>query len=267
MIISVFVVVFGLYAALTLYIYLNQNRMVFIPFHTFYDTPAAIGVSFREVTLTTPDGIKLHSWYVGSNEGRPVVLFCHGNAGNISFRMDTLAVFKRLGLDVFLFDYRGYGKSEGQPTEEGAYVDGQTAWDYLVEKEGIEPGRIILMGRSLGGAVAARLALKVKAAGLILESTFTSIPDMGAKFYPYLPIRLLTNIHFNTLRLIKKLELPILVVHSPQDELVPYSHGKALFEAAVCQKTFLEISGSHNQGFVDSGKTYINGLRKFIDEL
>ncbi|MCP4378036.1 MAG: alpha/beta hydrolase, partial [bacterium] len=160
--------------------------------------------------------------------------------------------------------YRGYGQSEGSPSEQGTYRDAEAAWTYLTRKRKIDASKIVLFGRSLGGAVAAWLAVEKHSAGVILESTFTSVPDRGAELYKYLPVRFLARINYNTLGRIDKLRCPLLVIHSPDDEIIPYHHGQQLFESAKEPKRFLEISGGHNGGHITSGTLYTNALAEFL---
>ena len=267
-VLRILLVVFAIYLVLLLFVFVFQEKMVYFPYKAIRQFPSNIGLPYREVILKTSDGFRVHGWLVGerAKTDRDVVLFCHGNAGNISHRLDSLAIFDRLGLKVFIFDYRGYGRSEGKLSEKGTYLDAEAAWRFLTEEENIPPGRIILFGRSLGGAVAAYLAagMGAKAGALILESTFTSIPDLGAQLYPIFPVRLLSRFRYNTLAYLDKIAVPVLVVHSPADEMIPFRHGKALFEAARSPKQFLQLSGSHNEGFWQSGDTYIDGLYEFL---
>lgn len=209
--------------------------------------------------------MSIHGWFVSSSAApRRVLLFCHGNAGNISHRLDSLKIFHDLGLSVLLFDYRGFGRSQGKPSEVGTYLDADAVWEHLVTARGFAPGEIIVFGRSLGGAVASHVAAGRDAAALILESTFTSLPDLGAKFFPYLPVRLLARHRYDNMEHLQRVRCPVLVVHSPQDELIPFTHGRALYAAAPEPKTFLEITGGHNHGFLVSGDVYIEGLRRFF---
>jgi len=195
-----------------------------------------------------------------------MVLFCHGNAGNISHRLESIEIFHRLGLNIFIFDYRGYGQSEGKPTEQGTYEDASVAWRYLTQQRQVNPNEIIVFGRSLGGAVASWLAQSHSPGALILESTFTSLADIAASLYPYLPVRLLLRFKYNTAEYLGKVNCPVLIVHSRDDEIMPFSHGCRLFEMASEPKKFLEISGTHNEGFIISGKDYEKGLNAFILE-
>jgi fermentation-respiration switch protein FrsA (DUF1100 family) len=196
-----------------------------------------------------------------------VVLFCHGNAGNISHRLDSIRLFHELGLSVLIFDYRGYGQSSGKPTEKGTYRDADAAWHYLVTLRGILPGHIILFGRSLGAPIAADLATRQSAAAVILESAFTSVPDVAAKFYPWLPVRWLSRYQYNTRKKLASIHSPVMIVHSRDDEIIEYANGERLFEAANEPKQFLELRGGHNDGFMVSGKDYIRGLNNFLDNV
>jgi uncharacterized protein len=176
-----------------------------------------------------------------------------------------LMIFHDLGLNVFIYDYRGYGQSTGQPSEQGVYVDAETAWAWLVENQGIDPGRIILFGRSMGAAIAAELGRRVNAGGLILESSFTSVPDIGAEVYRWLPVRLLARIDFPTADYVAESLSPVLIVHSPDDEIIAFAHAERLFDAAPEPKSMLEIRGDHNTGFLSSREIYREGLREFLD--
>jgi len=252
------------YLGLMLLLYLFQSRLVYFPTRTLEGTPGQFGMTFEDVALETSDGVKLHAWFVPAPEGRGTVLFCHGNGGNISHRLPTLQTFRLMGLNTLIFDYRGYGRSEGSPDEEGTYRDAEAAWTWLVETKKIPPEGIVLFGRSLGGAVAARLAEMHAPAGLVLESTFTSLPDRGAELYWFLPVRLLSRYRYDTRKRLPKITCPVLIVHSPDDEIIPFAHGRRLFEAANEPKKFLEIRGGHNEGFLLSGPDYETPLAEFI---
>ena len=238
--------------------------MLYFPTRVIEQTPAVIGLSFDTVTFKTADGLTIAAWYIPAPDARAVLLFCHGNAGNISHRLDSIRIFHDLGLSVLIFDYRGYGGSEGEPTEKGTYLDAEAAWNFLIKEKGIDPARIVIFGRSLGSAVAAELAMRRKAGALIIESGFTSIPDLGRKYYPYMPVSLITRFHYATIDKVSSLALPKLFIHSPEDEIIPYDQGVRLFEKASEPKEFLKLRGDHNEGFFLSGELYINGLRQFI---
>jgi uncharacterized protein len=244
--------------------YCLQGRLLYFPLRDIEATPAAIGCAFEDVYFQTEDGIQLHGWYIPAPEARATVLFCHGNAGNISHRLDSIRIFHGLGLNVFIFDYRGYGRSSGRPGEQGTTLDALAAWHWLAEVKGADPVRLIIFGRSLGAAVAAGLACTRRAAAVILESAFTSCPDIGAELYPWLPVRLIAKYRYATIEKVASLTVPVLIVHSPDDEIVPFRHGCALFDACVQPKYFMEISGGHNDGFLLSGNRYVRGLDSFI---
>jgi fermentation-respiration switch protein FrsA (DUF1100 family) len=196
--------------------------------------------------------------------GPRVLLFCHGNAGNIAGRIRSLRLFHDLGLSVLIFDYRGYGRSEGRPSEAGTYADVRAAWRFLLEEEGLRPGEIVVLGRSLGGAVAIDLALLHPPAALIVESTFTSTIDLGSRLYPWLPVRWLGRIRYDSARKIGRVTVPKLFVHSREDDVVPFVFGRRLYDMAPEPKEFLEIHGSHAEAHFVSGERYREGLLRFL---
>ena len=221
---------------------------------------------YESVKLVTKDNVQLDGWFVPSHKTRGVILFFHGNAGNISHRLDSLILFHQLGLSTLIFDYRGYGRSQGKPSEQGTYLDAEAAWEYLTKDRNFQPEKIILFGRSLGAAVASHLATIYSPGGLILESCFTSVPDIASDVYPFLPARLLSQFEYNALENLENISCPVLIVHSPNDEIIPYKHGRALYEAAREPKHFLELRGGHNDGFLITGKAYMAGLDNFVSK-
>jgi fermentation-respiration switch protein FrsA (DUF1100 family) len=255
------------YVLVLLLIYFFQSRLVFMPYRKLEGTPAQAGILHEEVSLTAADGVRLHAWFApapGPLEPRGTVLFCHGNAGNISHRIENLRKMRSLGLSVLLFDYRGYGRSEGSPSEEGTYLDARAGWDWLANEKRIPADRVIVWGQSLGGAVASHLAAEVAPGALILESTFTSLPDVGADLYPFLPARWLARMRYDSLGNLQRVRCPVLVIHSRQDEQLRFAYAQRLFAAAPEPKEFLEISGGHNEGFLTSGRTYTDGINGFL---
>ena len=240
-----------------------RNHLIFYPTREITRNPADRGLVYEDVRFPAADGTPLHGWFL-PGPGQGTVLFCHGNAGNMGHRLDSLEIFHRLGLSVFLFDYRGYGESEGSPTVEGVCSDLEGAWKYLEKSRGVLSGEIVLFGRSLGGAVAAWGAEKFAPAGLILESTFTSLADAGKHHLFFLPVRLIVGSSFDTLGRIKNITCPVLVASSTDDEIVPGKHGSILYEAAREPKTFLPLVGDHNEGFLLTGQPYVDGLAKFF---
>lgn len=257
----------GVYAAIAATAFVFQERLVYFPTSIHVGTPAAVGLPYRDVSIEVAEGVRLHGWYVPREQATYTVLFLHGNGGNVSHRLHTLRLLHELELATLIIDYRGYGHSEGTPTESGTYADARAAWDWLTAQPRADPARVIVFGRSLGGAVAAWLASRVEPAGLIVESTFTSVPDMAAVHYPWFPARWLSRLRYNSAARIAEVDCPVLVVHSPDDTIVPIAHGRRLFELAPGPKRFLEISGDHNEGYFVSGERYVKGLRSFIDSL
>jgi uncharacterized protein len=265
----------GLYLAFLSLVYVGQSGLLYLADAAgrgLVATPSAIGLAYEELRFRTEDGVPLHGWLVSAPERgrlapRRTLLFFHGNAGNISHRLDSLRIFAGLGLDVLIFDYRGYGQSGGRPSEEGTYRDATAAWHWLTRERGLHPGQVVLFGRSLGAAVAVDLATRTAPAGLIVELAFTSVPDLGAELYPFLPVRLLSRYRYDNLRRIGSVRAPVLVVHSRGDEIVPFHHGQALFAAAQEPKRFLELQGGHKDGFLVSEVAYRRGLAEFLDSL
>lgn len=255
------------YTLFLVFLYFYQDRMLFlpnIPSRAVERSPAAMGLDYESVDLVTSDNIHLDGWFIPAPENRGVILFCHGNAGNISHRFDSLLLFHRLGFSTLIFDYRGYGRSQGRPSEAGTYLDVQAAWEYLIRERATAPSRIVLFGRSLGAAVAVHQAVVQPPAALIVESSFTSVPDRAAELYPFLPVRWLSRLDYNVQEKLQKVSCPVLVVHSQDDEIIPFTHGQALYAAANEPKRFLEIGGGHNDGFIVAGQVYIQELDDFL---
>lgn len=267
--VKILLVVAGCYLLLVVIAYLAQPGMLYLPNvagRSLIATPEALGLDYEEVTLETSDGVRVHGWFVPGPSQR-VLLYFHGNAGNISHRLHTIRLFHGLSLSVFIIDYRGYGQSTGKPTEDGLYRDAEAAWRYLTGERGIAPDDIIVFGRSLGGSVAAWLAVQETPGALIVDSAFTSVPDVGQEVYPWLPVRLLSRFQHPTREHVARSPSPVLVVHSRDDEIIPFHHGEAIFSAAPEPKTFLELRGGHNDAHVRSATTYYDGLRNFLDSL
>ena len=255
------------YAALVALAAVFQSRLVYFPQmgREIEATPLAYGLAFEQITVVTDDSERLAAWWVPSEPAAGTVLIFHGNAGNISHRLDYLRMFNRLGYASLIVDYRGFGQSTGSPSEEGTYRDAEAAWDWLTETQGVAPGDIVLLGESLGGAVAAWLAARVEPRGLVLASTFTSVPELGAQVYPFLPVRLISRFSYNTREAVKAVKAPILIAHSRDDDIIPFAHGKALFEAAREPKRFLEMHGGHNDGFLYMRDEWVAQLAAFLE--
>lgn len=254
----------GVYGVLLLALFSLQSCLVYYPTRDKVATPESVGLEYESIGLSTDDGLTLDGWFVPAKEARGVILFFHGNAGNISHRLRSVEIFHRLRFSTFIFDYRGYGHSEGEPSEQGTYKDADAAWRYLTEERGVPPEKIVLFGRSLGGAIAANAATRHRAGALVLESAFTSIPDVAAEIYWFFPARWLARIDYDTMGALGSISSPTLFIHSPDDELIPYDHGRALYAAAKEPKRFLEIGGGHNRGFLRSGTVYTDGVDAFL---
>ncbi|MCM8856702.1 MAG: alpha/beta hydrolase [Candidatus Thiodiazotropha sp.] len=256
-----------LFLALIAYLYLNQTNLIHLPDIPSRDvnvSPQQIGLEYESITLHTDDKVKLDGWFIPLENPRATLLFFHGNAGNISHRLGSLKLFHELGLAVLIIDYRGYGRSEGTPSEQGIYRDAESAWRYLTMTRNVPESDIILFGRSFGGAVAAYLATKHPSMGMVLESTFTSVPDMAAELYPWLPARWLARYHYNTRERLVGVNSRLMVIHSRHDEIIPFAHGRTLFDTANEPKDFLELSGDHNEGFMQNIEHYQQGWDDFI---
>ena len=317
------------YGGLALLLFIFQSHLVFYPEtgREVSATPGQIGLLYEDLQLKTSDGINLHGWYIPVAQPRGTVLFLHGNAGNISHRLDSVQMFHRLGYSTLIFDYRGYGNSGGRPGEQGTYRDAEAAWRYLTEQRHVPSCRIVLFGESLGGAVAAWLAAtsrdtllvkqlairlgepttlakslvmaqpadcgsgsekllaghpceaaipapdasqrrvmaaRQKPAALVIASGFTSVPDLGQQLYPYLPVRWLARIRYDTREYLRSVTVPVLIAHSPGDDIIPFEHGRALFVAANPPKQFLELAGGHNDGFIFMREAWVKVLGDFL---
>ena len=253
------------YAALVALAYVFQHRLVFFPTEQLVGTPEAYGLAYEDVSISTEDGETLHGWWVPAEDPRGTVLFFHGNAGNISGRIGTARFFVESGMNVLLVDYRGYGQSTGAPSEDGLYRDADASWRHLTEVRGVAPESILIAGRSLGSGPATYLASRTAPGGLLLESAFTSLTDVGARAYPILPVRWLSRLDFDNESRIAQVNAPVLMIHSPDDEVVPYDLGRALFAAASEPKTFVDITGGHNAMRTDQ-PGYQQAVHTFIRE-
>jgi fermentation-respiration switch protein FrsA (DUF1100 family) len=259
-----------IYAGIAALVYFQQSDLVYYPSIAGRElgaSPRQIGLAYEDVELRSGDGVRLHGWFIPSENARGTLLFFHGNAGNISHRLDSIAIFNRMNLNVFIIDYRGYGLSEGQPSETGTYLDAEAAWTYLRDGRGIAANEIIVFGRSLGASIAAWLASRHRPAGLIVESGFSSVPSMAQRLYPFLPVKWLAKFSYDTRRYVGRIECPLLVAHSRDDEIIPWAEGRLVFDAAPADKQFLELRGGHNDGFLASGQAYLDGLQRFIDRV
>ncbi len=247
---------------------LFEKRLIYFPIRDHEVTPTALGLAHEDVRLTTEDGVRLHAWYLPVRQARWVTLVSHGNAGNISHRLDrALLLQARLQSSVLLYDYRGYGASEGSPDEAGTYRDARAAYLYLSEEKQIPPDRIVLFGESLGSAVSLELALAYPAAALVLEAPFTSVPDM-ARTTIFAPLAPLVRTRYENLAKIPRLRMPLLVLQGDRDEVVPFAQGRRLFDAAPEPKRHFAIPGAgHNDTYLVGGEAYWRVVSEFLESV
>lgn len=243
---------------------LGVRRLVYRPWANFSRTPDAYGWEWEDVRFRAKDGATLHGWYIPGDSHR-TVLYCHGNAGNISHGLRRADILKSLGVSVFLFDYRGFGESSGRPTESGLYADTEAALDWLQEHKGLSGADTAVFGRSLGGAAALELAVRRPVAGVLLESTFTSLADVARAFVPYLPAELFVFNAFDNMRKIERINVPVLIMASIDDEITPFEHGQRLFEEAAEPKFFLTMNGRHRSHFYRTEQEYVDAIRDFLE--
>lgn len=236
------------YFGVCAFMFFKQSSLVYFPLREHDNTPAEYGLPFEDVALRTSDGVAIHAWWLPTENPRGAVVVAHGNGGNISHRLDKAQLFHRAGFSVLLFDYRGYGKSTGEPSEEGTYADMSAAVDHVLGVRGFPLERLVFYGESLGGAVAVHAATQRTPGVLVVESSFTSLPAVGAHYYPWLPVKLLMKYRYDSLAMIASVKCPVMILHSPADEIIPNAMGRALFQAAKPPKQWVELRGGHNDG-------------------
>jgi fermentation-respiration switch protein FrsA (DUF1100 family) len=264
MVLTILGMIFVAYWGLGLILYFMQPSFLYSPVRELPYTPAELGLDFEEVFFRAGDRVQLHGWYIPAPNSDFTVLFCHTNGGNMMHQLDSINIFYNLGLSCFIFDYRGYGSSQGRPSEHGTYLDVRAAYRWLTKKKKIPDENTIVFGRSLGGSIAAYLAGKAKPRGLVIESAFTSYVDIGRKFYPYMPVKWFAKFNYSTIDYVRKVTCPVLVIHSRNDEIVPFEFGLQLYEAANEPKELVELYGGHNDGFLISGETYKKAWTKWL---
>ena len=243
-----------------------QGKAIYRPTRTVRQTPRYIGLDYEEIELIARDGVRITGWYVPARQGHKTLIFCHGNAGNVGHRLYKIAIFHGLGQNCLIFDYRGYGKSQGKPSEKGTYLDAKAAYDWLRNIKGAEVQDIVAYGESLGGSIAANLAATSECGGLILDSAFTSFLALAKRLVPYMPGVLMSEYKYDTDRAVERVSCPVLVIHSRDDEIVPLDFGKELFMRAGEPRRYVEIRGSHNDGFIVSEATYKRELRDWFEQ-
>ncbi len=244
-----------------------EKSFIFYPISEIDQTPKELGLPFEDITFTTEDGVRLNGWFIPSTEGDLTLLWFHGNAGNISHRLDNIRLLHdKVKIHIFIIDYRGYGRSEGSVSEAGTYRDASAALQYLRSRKDLDPKKIVFYGRSLGAAVAVDLAVREEPLALIIETPFASVREMAKAVLPFLPIGPFLRTRYDTLEKIRKVRGPLLVLHGEQDDIVPYAQGQRIFEAAPEPKEFYTIRGAHhNDTFIVGGDPYFAALKDFID--
>ena len=248
-------------------IFFWQERLIYFPTRDYWSTPAGLALTYEDITLTTDDGRSLAAWYLPHSTPKGTIVFFHGNGGNMAESLQTLKCFHRLGYSTLAFDYRGYGRSDGTPDEDGTYRDAEAAWRYLVQTRGVAPEDIVLFGRSLGGAVAIELATRHRPRALVVESTFTSLVAIGKSEYPFLPVTLLCTNRYESIKKVPGILCPKLFIHSTGDEIVPFEQGQRLFAAAAEPKRFLETPGGHNSGGFEYNPKYTQRLGQWLADV
>jgi len=243
-----------------------ELRGIFFPVKEIKLTPRFINLPFEDIYILTKDGLKINGWFIPNDNAKHTLFFCHGNAGNIANRLDKIAMLHRLGVNVFIIDYRGFGRSQGRPSEKGIYLDAQAAYDYLTANRKIKPEAIILYGESLGSAVVINLASEVKILALIAEGAFSSGKDMAKEIYPFLPAHLFSY-KFDSLTKIKRVSAAKLFIHSIADEVVPFRLAQKIFSTAGEPKHFVQLNGGHNTAFLDYPGEYSGAIISFINTL
>ena len=240
-----------------------ESSSIFYPMPGIVVKPDAVGLLFEDIYFETMDHARLNGWLIKSPNARGTVLFFHGNAGNLSHRLEKIQMFHELGVNIFIIDYRGYGNSSGKPSEQGVYADGLAAYDYAASRKDLSGQSIAAYGDSLGGVVAIEVATKRKLAGLIVDSSFTSAADVSHAIFPFIPTFLLST-KMDSINKVKDLSLPKLFIHSLNDEIIPFALGKKLFEAAAGPKQFLQITGGHNTNHEESRDLLMRELSRFF---
>ncbi len=261
-------ILFTITIILLLFIFIRflEHKSLYYPYRHIEMKPENIGLDYENVSLTTEDGVNITGWFIPSKSPRATFLFAHGNGGNISHRLEKIRIFNELNANTLIFDYRGYGASEGSPSERGLYLDVRAAYHYLLNDKKIPAKQIIGYGESLGGAVIIDLAFHNDVGGLIIESSFTSVRDMGKNIFPFIPA-FLYKTKFDALSKIVSVRSPVLAFHSPEDEIVPYELGRQLFDAAPGPKYFNDLRGGPNDAFLVSEEFFTAEIDSFLDKL
>lgn len=261
-------ILFSVLIVVLIFIYVKyiESRSIFLPTRELEFNPGYINLAFEDIYIKTDDGLKINGWFIPANNPKYTVIFFHGNGGNIGHRLEKISLLNKIGINNFIIDYRGYGRSQGKPSEAGLYLDAKAAYDYLINVRKINPENIILYGESIGTAVVIDLAAKVKVKAVILEGGFTSGKEMARNVFSLIPNFLFSD-KFNSLKKINRVKAAKLFLHSRNDEIVPLILARKLFDYASKPKSFVELIGSHNTAFLDSQEKYISSIASFIGQL
>lgn len=252
------------YLLLIGFVYVFQERMVFFPNPGNQQTPKDWGLPFEEFYVDSGT-FSIHGWWIPGKPDQPVILYSHGNASTISYLGGYASLFHRMGMGVLLYDYRGYGRSQGSPDEAGTYADAEAAWNHLIHKLAIPPRQVVFYGHSLGGGVATWLATQHPCRALVLEGSFSALSSLGKEMYPMFP-GWVARISYDSLSRLAQVTVPVLIIHANGDEVIPIAHGRRLYEVAKPPKRFLETIGSHNRGFVTAGEDAWRSFQQFVGQ-
>jgi len=262
--IKTFLTIIATLVVFRIYFIVIEQKSLYYPMKDIPETPKRLDIPFEDVYFKTGDGQTLHGWFVPAQGAKITVLYCHGNGGNIYHRLHRVQFFHEMGVHFFIFDYRGYGQSSGRPSEKGLYRDAEAAYDYLLTRKEVDKNKIAVYGESLGGAVAAELALRRKTSALILEGSFVSVVLRAQQLYPLLPMKFLITQKYDTESRIKKISIPKLIAHARSDEVVGFEHGEMLYKAAAPPKQFLPFDGTHNDDTYVISPAYREQLQRFL---
>lgn len=261
------IIIGSLYVFILAGAYVFQGSLLFIPGREMIATPESVGLDYRNHYFQTADGVKLHGWFIPGGESEKYIQLSHGNAGNISGRVGLASVLHEAGFNVFMYDYRGYGKSEGNPSEQGLYKDAEAALDFIKTNYNVKNENIIQFGRSLGGAVASYIAANHKTGGLVIDSSFINMKRIIEEVYPIIP-SFLSKFRFPTTDYLSDIKgVPVLILHSRDDDLIGFHHGKELYATASEPKEFVTLNGGHNDSFLVTKEKYLNAWKEFKQTL
>jgi len=249
-----------------IYFLFLEQRNLYYPNKEIENTPDKWAIGYEDINFPTPDGKSLNGWFIPADGATVTILYCHGNGGNISHRIHKILFFHEMGFNVFVFDYRGYGRSKGFPTEGGIYKDTLAAYDYLVSRDDVNRDKLVVYGKSLGGAIATELCTKREASALILESALASVEMRAKEMFPYLPMKLLTWQKYDALKKVKSITIPKLITHGQDDQVISFGHGLALFNNAAEPKKFIPFSGGHNEDVYTTSDEFKAELTKFLKD-